>query len=264
MLYSDRCILGDREPDKGKRNDNLIQHDKKTFLGIIVIVVVACVIGTSIVWLIVIFCGKRSEKASRPEAKLAGDARDDISYLPLKASSSGSTQASRDSPRSTATFLTSAESQATSAFPRSTSGSEVASTCDKVSSGDNLSSEVSPKGSHGSLNSSSPSDSITHIDQRIVVKAQVHSSSDSDSEKSVCRTSSPSRKKTARGAKNIEETIPLNECHTNAYEDKPRCKIATLDGIYEEREGMFRPCNNYGVNESTSSRLNSTDSNSSV
>lgn len=271
-------IDGDAAPDQRRSNGNLIKHDKKTFLGIIVIVVVACVIGTSIVWLIVIFCARKSDKTRKlnkpflvesDEATLAGVARDDISYIPLKSSSSGSTQVSRDSPRSTATFLTSAESQGTSAFPRSTSGSEVASSCDKVSSGDNLSSENSPKGSHTSLNSSCPSDSIPPIYQRIAVKVQVHSSSDSDSERYVCMTSSPRRKKSLKGAKNTEETLPLNESHTNTCEDKPRCKIATMDGIYEEGDEasgvLFQPpCKNYGISDSNSSRLNSTDSNSSV
>lgn len=263
LIRDNFILIGDPEPSEENSKGNLIQHDKKTFLGIIVIVVVACVIGTSIVWLIVIFCAKRSDKKARhSEVKLAVEAREDISYLRLKSSSSGSTQTSRDSPRSTATFLTSAESQGTSAFPRSTSGSEVASSCDKASSGDNLYCEISPKGSGASLSTSSPSNSITHFDQRMVVKAQVHSSSDSDSER-VSRTSSPCRKKNTKDAKSKEETIPLNECHSNSSE-KTRCKIATLDGIYEEVDGKLRSCKNFGVCDSNSSRLNSTDSNSSV
>ena len=237
------------------------------------IVVVVCVIGTSIVWLIVIFCSRRSDrtrKLKKPflgeseEAVLAGVPRDDISYIQLKSSSSGNTQESRDSPRSTATFLTSGESQGASAFPRSTSDLKVASSCNKESSGDNSSSENSPKDSHSSLNSSCTSDSKCHLDQRIAVQAQVHSSSDSDSERQVGRTSSPRRKKNLKGAKNTEEIIPLNETHTNMCEDKSRCKIATMDGIFEEGdeacEILFRSSyKNYEVGDS-----NSTDSNSSV
>lgn len=165
------------------------RYEKKTFLGIIVIVIVSCIVCTSLVWLLFIYRSgltKREYKPAPPQPDSSEDTnvqpfqREEISYMPLKSSSSCSTQNGRESPRSTATYLTSSESQ-TASFPRSTSGSENASGSDKASSGGNMSSENSLKGSRSSLTSSYPSDSSLPF-TRHRVKAQIHSS-DSDSEK---------------------------------------------------------------------------------
>ncbi|XP_032221181.2 leucine-rich repeats and immunoglobulin-like domains protein 3 [Nematostella vectensis] len=179
--------------------DKESRYDKKTFLGIIVISVVTCVVGTSLVWLLVIYCARRGSHRRRHKLRarpFQADGtdttnsklthRDELSYIPLKSSSSGSTQTSRDSPRSTATFLASSDSHG-AAFPVSAS-IDTHSGSEKTTG--NISSENSLKGSHCSLTSSCPS--VESEPVRQVVHVQIHSS-DSDSEK--CKETSPTRRK---------------------------------------------------------------------
>ena len=177
-----------------------VKYDKKTFLGIIVVVAVSCIVVTSMVWVFIQYsslsCGKKkaARRRSQYAAPFGADCSDesnskafqheDISYIPLKLSSSSSTQTSRESPRSTATFLTSSESAQgpcivanLAASSENASGSE-----EKSSAADNVSSENSLKGSHSSLTSSCPSDACLPSYRQVVTSAQIHVS-DSDSEK---------------------------------------------------------------------------------
>ena len=183
-----------------KVNKKYVKYDKKTFLGIIVVVVVSCIVVTSMVWLFIQYntlsCGKKrsSKRRSQFAGSFGADCSDesnckafqpeDISYIPLKSSSSSSTQTSRESPRSTATFLASSESaQERCIGANLASSSENASGSEEKSSTvDNVSSENSLKGSHSSLTSSCPSDACHPSFQQVVTSAQIHVP-DSDSEK---------------------------------------------------------------------------------
>ena len=181
-------------------NSNYVKYDKKTFLGIIVVVVVACIVVTSMVWLFIQYntlsCGKRrAPRRSLHTGPFGVDYSDEsnskalnqeISYIPLKLSSSSSTQTSRESPRSTATFLTASESAQGRCAVATLAGcsSENASGSEEKSSGnDNISSENSLKESRSSLASFCRSESSLPCCQEVVTSAQVHGS-DSDSEKS--------------------------------------------------------------------------------
>ena len=184
---------------KSKEDKNIaFRYDKKTFLGIIVIVVVSCVVGTSLVWLFVIYCARRgSHRRQKNEALNTNTGpRDDVSYIPLKSYSSGSTQTSRDSPRSTATFITSTGSQG-STFPPITT--EHNSDCEKALTADTISSETS-KGSHCSLASSCPSDESDPVRQVIHVEIN---NSDCDS-----RKGSPSHRKETDRDTQTDTTYP--------------------------------------------------------
>jgi len=179
-----------------------VRYDKKTFLGIIVVVIVSCIVVTSMVWLFIQYntlsCGKKRKRRNgvpfgpdcSDETNSKAFQHEDISYIPLKLSSSSSTQTSRESPRSTATFITSSESaQGPCIVTNLASSSENASGSEEKSSTvDNISSENSLKGSHSSLTSSCPSDSCLPSYQQVVTSAQIHVS-DSDSEK--LRSNSP-------------------------------------------------------------------------
>lgn len=175
-----------------------VKYDKKTFLGIIVVVVVSCIVVTSMVWLFIQYntlsCGKKASPRRRPqhvshfEPELCDEANakafehEGISYIPLKSSSSSSTQNSRESPRSTATFITSSESAQGPCINLVSSSENASGSEEKSSTGDNVSSENSLKGSHSSLTSSYPSDACLSSYQQVVTSAQIHVS-DSDSEK---------------------------------------------------------------------------------
>lgn len=178
-------------------NSKYVKYDKKTFLGIILVVVVSCIVVTSLVWLFIQYntfpCGKK--KSSRRRSPFGADCSDesnskafqheDISYIPLKLSSSSSTQTSRESPRSTATFLTSSESAQGPCIVANLAGSSsenASGSEEKSSTVENVSSENSLKGSHSSLTSSCPSDACLPSYQQVVTSAQIHVS-DSDSEK---------------------------------------------------------------------------------
>lgn len=220
-------LHGDQKEDK---ESSAFRYDKKTFLGIIVIVVVSCVVGTSLVWLLVIYCARRGSNRRRKHEELHATAapREDVSYIPLKSYSSGSTQTSRDSPRSTATFTTSTGSQG-SAFPPSTSSSETNSGSEKALTADNLSSEASVKGSHSSLASSCPSDASEPVRQ--VIHVQIHSS-DSDSEK--CKSVSPARRKGTSSTRDKNRTIHCQcgqPCGMNV-----KCACGISNEISEETE----------------------------
>lgn len=209
-----------------------VKYDKKTFLGIIVVVVVSCIVVTSMVWLFIQYntlsCGKKKSGKRRSQYAAAPFGADcseeskayqheDISYIPLKISSSGSTQTSRESPRSTATFLTSSESaQGPCIVANLASSSENASgTEEKSSTVDNVSSENSLKGSHSSLTSSCPSDACPSY-QQVVTSAQIHVS-DSDSEKH--RSGSP-----ADGSRNnSRSTDPGGGEHKLDISDSSHC-----------------------------------------
>ena len=189
-----------------------VKYDKKTFLGIIVVVVVSCIVVTSMVWLFIqyntVSCGKKASPKRRPqhashfEPECCDDSNakafqhEGISYIPLKSSSSSSTQNSRESPRSTATFLTSSES-AQGPCMNLASSSENASGSEEKSSTtvDNVSSENSLKGSHSSLTSSCPSDACLPSYQQVVTSAQIHVSDSSDSEKQKPSAAGSRRKK---------------------------------------------------------------------
>lgn len=187
-------------PSEKENKSKYVKYDKKTFLGIIVVVAVSSIVVTSMVWVFIQYnslsCGKKraARRRSQYAAPFGADCSDesnckafqheDISYIPLKLSSSSSTQTSRESPRSTATFLTSSESAQgpcivanLAASSENASGSE-----EKSSAADNVSSENSLKGSHSSLTSSCPSDSCLPSYEQVVTSAQIHVS-DSDSEK---------------------------------------------------------------------------------
>lgn len=184
---------------KDEKENIAFRYDKKTFLGIIVIVVVSCVVGTSLVWLAVIYCARRGSQRKQKSESLNTNTvpRDDVSYVPLKSYSSGSTQTSRDSPRSTATFITSSGSQG-STFPPATLTSEQNCDSEKALTADAVSSETS-KGSRCSLASTCPSDESEPVRQ--VIHVQIHRS-DSDSSQG-----SPShRKETNRDTKSINAT----------------------------------------------------------
>lgn len=184
-------------PDKTNKS-KYVKYDKKTFLGIIVVVVVSCIVVTSMVWLFIQYntlsCGKkasprrRSQHVSHFEAELCDEANakafqhEGISYIPLKSSSSSSTQNSRESPRSTATFITSSESAQGPCMNLASSSENASGSEEKSSTGDNVSSENSLKGSHSSLASSCPSDACLPSYQQVVTSVQIHVS-DSDSEK---------------------------------------------------------------------------------
>lgn len=186
-----------------------MKYDKKTFLGIIVVAVVSSIVVTSMVWLFIhhstVLCGKKKSPKRRPQhvAHFEGDCLDDsnakafqhdgISYIPLKSSSSSSTQNSRESPRSTATFLTSSESAQGPCMNLASSSENASGSEEKSSTAENISSENSFKGSHSSLTSSCPSDACLPSYQQVVTSAQIHVS-DSDSEKQR-PTSAVSRRK---------------------------------------------------------------------
>lgn len=176
-----------------------VKYDKKTFLGIIVVVVVSCIVVTSMVWLFIqyntISCGKKASPKRRPqhnashfeaecceESNAKAFQHEGISYIPLKSSSSSSTQNSRESPRSTATFITSSESAQGPCMNLASSSENASGSEEKSSTVDNVSSENSLKGSHSSLTSSCPSDACHPSYQQVVTSAQIHVS-DSDSEK---------------------------------------------------------------------------------
>lgn len=203
-----RTMMVAIEPEKctgvvkksNSNNSNYVKYDKKTFLGIIVVVVVACIVVTSMVWLFIQYntlsCGKRrAPRRSLHTGPFGVDYSDEsnskalnqeISYIPLKLSSSSSTQTSRESPRSTATFLTASESAQGRCAVATLAGcsSENASGSEEKSSGnDNISSENSLKESRSSLASFCRSESSLPCCQEVVTSAQVHGS-DSDSEKS--------------------------------------------------------------------------------
>lgn len=182
-------VSGDTQVRAKEKETSTFRYDKKTFLAIIVIVVVSCVVGTSLVWLLVIYCARRgSQRTIKAEALNTNAApRDDVSYIPLKSYSSGSTQTSRDSPRSTATFMTGSQG---STFPPSNASSEQNCDCEKALTADTISSETS-KGSHCSLASTCPS--VESEPVRQVIHVQIHNS-DSDS----CHGSPSHRKETDR------------------------------------------------------------------
>lgn len=189
-----------------------VKYDKKTFLGIIVVVVVSCIVVTSMVWLFIQYntlsCGKKASPKRRPQhaAHLEAECCDDsnakafqhegISYIPLKSSSSSSsTQNSRESPRSTATFLTSSESAQGPCMNLASSSENASGSEEKSSTVDNVSSENSLKGSHSSLTSSCPSDACLPSYQQVVTSAQIHVSDSSDSEKHRPSSAGSRRKK---------------------------------------------------------------------
>lgn len=174
MLFSGDVQLKGKE----EKENIAFRYDKKTFLGIIVIVVVSCVVGTSLVWLAVIYCARKGSHRKQKNESLNTNTvpRDDVSYVPLKSYSSGSTQTSRDSPRSTATFITSSGSQG-STFPQTVLTSEQNCDCEKALTADTVSSETS-KGSRCSLASTCHSDESEPVRQ--VIHVQIHNS-DSDS-----------------------------------------------------------------------------------
>ena len=175
-----------------------MKYDKKTFLGIIVVAVVSSIVVTSMVWLFIhhstVLCGKKKSPKRRPQhvSHFEGECLDDsnakafqhdgISYIPLKSSSSSSTQNSRESPRSTATFLTSSESAQGPCMNLASSSENASGSEEKSSTVENISSEISFKGSHSSLTSSCQSDACLPSYQQVVTSAQIHVS-DSDSEK---------------------------------------------------------------------------------
>jgi len=188
-----------------------VKYDKKTFMGIIVVVVVLCILVTSAVWLFIqyntVSCGKKKSPKRRPQHEHAshfeGECLDDsnakafqhegISYIPLKSSSSSSTQNSRESPRSTATFLTSSESAQGPCMNLASSSENASASEEKSSTVENISSENSFKGSHSSLTSSCQSDTCLPSYQQVVTSAQIHVS-DSDSEKQRSTTAGFRRK----------------------------------------------------------------------
>lgn len=188
-----------------------VKYDKKTFLGIIVVVVVSCIVVTSMVWLFIQYntlsCGKKNSPKRRPqhashfEAECCDDSNakafqhEGISYIPLKSSSSGSTQNSRESPRSTATFITSSESTQGPCINLASSSENASGSEEKSSTVDNVSSENSLKGSHSSLTSSCPSDACLPSYQQVVTSAQIHVSDSSDSEKQRPSSAASRRKK---------------------------------------------------------------------
>ena len=187
-----------------------VKYDKKTFMGIIVVVVVLCILVTSAVWLFIqyntVSCGKNKSPKRRPQhaSHFEGECLDDsnakafqhegISYIPLKSSSSSSTQNSRESPRSTATFLTSSESAQGPCMNLASSSENASASEEKSSTVENISSENSFKGSHSSLTSSCQSDACLPSYQQVVTSAQIHVS-DSDSEKQRSTTAGSRRKK---------------------------------------------------------------------
>lgn len=207
-----------------------VKYDKKTFLGIIVVVVVSCIVVTSLVWLFIQYntlsCGKKRAPKRRSQFPSPFDAdctdeskafqHEDISYIPLKVSSSSSTQTSRESPRSTATFLTSSESAQGPCIVRtlgSSTENAASGTEEKSTTADNVSSENSLKGSHSSLTSSCTSDACHPSYQQVVTSAEIHVS-DSDSEKQkpsvTCRRHSSHSEDPGGGVCEIKLDIPDN------------------------------------------------------
>lgn len=207
-----------------------VKYDKKTFLGIIVVVVVSCIVVTSLVWLFIQYntlsCGKKRPPKRRSQFPSPFDAdctdeskafqHEDISYIPLKVSSSSSTQTSRESPRSTATFLTSSESAQGPCIVRtlgSSTENAASGTEEKSTTADNVSSENSLKGSHSSLTSSCTSDACHPSYQQVVTSAEIHVS-DSDSEKQkpsvTCRRHSSHGEDPGGGVCEIKLDIPDN------------------------------------------------------
>jgi len=207
-LISEKCteVSVTEKVNKSK----FVIYDKKTFLGIIVVVVVSCIVVTSLVWLFIqyktVSCGKKKSPKRRPQhvSHFEGECLDDsnvkafqhegISYIPLKSSSSSSTQNSRESPRSTATFLTSSESAQGPCMNLASSSENASGSEEKSSTVENISSENSFKGSHSSLTSSCQSDACLPSYQQVVTSAQIHVS-DSDSEKQRPAAAGSRRKK---------------------------------------------------------------------
>ena len=159
------------------------------------------------IWLLIIHCARRTSPRRRVvqhSGPFGADCSDesnskafqqDISYFALKSSSSSSTQHSRDSPRSTGTFLPSLAESAQGSTPKNTSDSGNASgntsgTEEKSSTTENASSDISLKGSHSSMMSSCPSDACLPCHRKVTTAAQLQSS-DSDSEKHCLSLSSP-------------------------------------------------------------------------
>lgn len=227
-----------------------VKYDKKTFLGIIVVAVVASIVVTSMVWLFIQYntlsCGKkRSPRRSQFTGPFGADCSDEsnsrafnqeISYIPLKLSSSSSTQTSRESPRSTATFLTASEAaqgRCTVATLAASSSENASGSEEKSSGNDNISSENSLKGSHSSLASSCPSESCLPSYQEVVTSAQIHAS-DSDSEKNRAAPTKAARKNSLSNHDpgggmcepelDIPDCIPYNEetCLTYDGNDLPK------------------------------------------
>lgn len=196
-------------PAKKENKSKYVKYDKKTFLGIIVVVVVSCIVVTSMVWLFIQYntlsCGKNASPKRRPkhaspyepecdDSNAKAFEHEGISYIPLKSSSSSSTQNSRESPRSTATFLTSSESAQGPCMNLASSSENASGSEEKSSTVDNVSSENSLKGSHSSLTSSCQSDACLPSYQQVVTSAQIHVS-DSDSEKQKPTSAACRRKK---------------------------------------------------------------------